>query len=721
MRKSIVFFIRTTRSRRVLAACMAVAGWLCGSAPAMATAVPVPPVRTAEAPDRFVKSNEPEMPLDSAVPMRRTIREVRIAGQRSVHNKTVPVQQLSREELLRFHPQQVGELVKRFSGVQVKDYGGIGGMKTVSVRSLGAAHTAVVYDGIVLGDAQNGQIDLSKLSLDRVGSVRLCNAMPGSLFSPARHFSAAAVLEVVPQTALADTQRQTVALGLTGGSFGFWSPALGYEQRIGRRVRLGLDGRYTRVKGDYPYWLANGTASERRRRDNADVQSGHADLHINVQLPEKQVLDVGFHYDESDRGLPGAVIFYAPSSQQRWHERTLWAQARHRVAYGHGFSQKSALKYAHDDTRFLDPQALTESGRTDDRYRRQEVYASTAALFQPLAAPRWAFSAALDAAYTFLSANTPNFVYPHRTSLWFNVAGAYRHPYVEVEANLLNSAYWEGVQSGAGAAENRFKASPAVSVGVMPLGHPAWVIRLFYKDIFRMPTFTDLYYDRVGNAGLRPEKARMADLGMSYVLEASALSRSATALPEDFRMEISADVYKQWVTDKIVAFPTKNLFRWTMMNVGKADITGVDVAFKLASAWGKTGVWRDFGTSLYGTYTFQWSRDRTDPAEPTYNRQITYTPVHAGSGGLTLSWRYLSLSYGLTWSGARYCLPENRPENRLAPYAEHNLSLTGRWRMWKGQWEAGVDWLNVANTNYEIVRYYPMPGSQFRITLKCRY
>lgn len=719
MRKSIAFFIRITRSRRVLTACVAVAGLLCGSAPAKEPEAPEQPVRAAVKAG-VPEGSEPEIPLDSAVPMRRTIREVRIAGQGLVR-KTVSVQQLSREELLRFHPQQVGELVKRFSGVQVKDYGGIGGMKTVSVRSLGAAHTAVVYDGIVLGDAQNGQIDLSKLSLERIGAVRLYNAMPGSLFAPARHFSAAAVLEVVPQTALADTQRQTVALGLTGGSFGFWSPALGYEQRIGRRVRIGLDGQYTRVKGDYPYWLANGTASERQRRDNADVQSGHADLHLNAQLNERQTLDVGFHYDESDRGLPGAVIFYAPSSQQRWHERTLWAQARHVVAYGHGFSQKSALKYAHDYTRFLDPQALTSSGLTDDRYRRQEVYASTAGLFQPLSAPRWSFSAALDAAYTFLSANTPNFVYPHRTSLWLNVAGAYRHPYVEVEANLLNSAYWEGVQSGAAAAENRFKASPAVSVGVMPLGQPAWVIRLFYKDIFRMPTFTDLYYDRVGNAALRPEKARMADFGMSYVLEASALSRSENALPEDFRLEINADVYKQWVTDKIVAFPTKNLFRWTMMNVGKADITGVDASLKITSSWGKTGVWRDFGTSLYGTYTFQWSRDMTDPAEPTYNRQITYTPVHAGSGGITLSWRYLSLSYGLTWSGARYCLPENRPENRLAPYADHNLSLTGRWRMWKGQWEAGVDWLNVANTSYEIVRYYPMPGSQFRITLKCRY
>ena len=46
-------------------------------------------------------------------------------------------------------------------GVTVKDYG-IGGLKTVSVRSLGANHTTVSYDGIALTDVQSGQIDIGR-------------------------------------------------------------------------------------------------------------------------------------------------------------------------------------------------------------------------------------------------------------------------------------------------------------------------------------------------------------------------------------------------------------------------------------------------------------------------------------------------------------------------------------------------------------------------------
>lgn len=47
--------------------------------------------------------------------------------------------------------------MKRFIGSYGTGYGGDpGGLKTVSVRSLGAKHTAVSYDGVTITDAQSG-------------------------------------------------------------------------------------------------------------------------------------------------------------------------------------------------------------------------------------------------------------------------------------------------------------------------------------------------------------------------------------------------------------------------------------------------------------------------------------------------------------------------------------------------------------------------------------
>ena len=72
---------------------------------------------------------------------------------------SAPLQILSAKNIEGLNVLQVSDAVKYFSGVTVKDYGGIGGLKTISVRSLGGNHTAVSYDGITLTDCQTGQID----------------------------------------------------------------------------------------------------------------------------------------------------------------------------------------------------------------------------------------------------------------------------------------------------------------------------------------------------------------------------------------------------------------------------------------------------------------------------------------------------------------------------------------------------------------------------------
>ena len=81
--------------------------------------------------------------------------------------ETVPIQSVSGDDIRMTGVQSVADAVKRLAGANVKDYGGIGGMKTVSVRNLGAQHTAVSYDGVAVSNTQAGQIDIGRFSLDK--------------------------------------------------------------------------------------------------------------------------------------------------------------------------------------------------------------------------------------------------------------------------------------------------------------------------------------------------------------------------------------------------------------------------------------------------------------------------------------------------------------------------------------------------------------------------
>ena len=98
-----------------------------------------------------------------------------------------PVQTISEAEISRLGTIGLHEAVKHFSGVSIKDYGGIGGLKTVSVRNMGASHTAIIYDGIAISDAQNGQVDISRFDLDDIKSVSISIGQEDDIFCGARH------------------------------------------------------------------------------------------------------------------------------------------------------------------------------------------------------------------------------------------------------------------------------------------------------------------------------------------------------------------------------------------------------------------------------------------------------------------------------------------------------------------------------------------------------
>ena len=126
---------------------------------------------------------------------------------------TAPLQVFSKDALKNLHALQVSDAVKHFAGVTVKDYGGIGGLKTVSIRSLGAQHTAVGYDGITLTDCQTGQIDIGRFSLDNVDRLSLNNGQSDNIFQPARFFASAGILNIQTLTPLFTKGKKTNIAG----------------------------------------------------------------------------------------------------------------------------------------------------------------------------------------------------------------------------------------------------------------------------------------------------------------------------------------------------------------------------------------------------------------------------------------------------------------------------------------------------------------------------
>ena len=98
------------------------------------------------------------------------------------HKEVIPSQTLTGEQLEKLSSNSVADALRYFSGLQLKDYGGVGGIKTVNIRSMGTNHLGISYDGVELGNAQNGQIDLGQFSLDNVEEITLFNGQKSHLY-----------------------------------------------------------------------------------------------------------------------------------------------------------------------------------------------------------------------------------------------------------------------------------------------------------------------------------------------------------------------------------------------------------------------------------------------------------------------------------------------------------------------------------------------------------
>src|SRR5690606_26871322 len=91
------------------------------------------------------------------------------AGKRKSSDITIS----QKREIVFLQPNDVGGIVQKLPGVTLKNYGGIGGMKTASVRGLGSVYQQVVIDGFSVPNTQTGMIDLGNIYASDIEYVSL--------------------------------------------------------------------------------------------------------------------------------------------------------------------------------------------------------------------------------------------------------------------------------------------------------------------------------------------------------------------------------------------------------------------------------------------------------------------------------------------------------------------------------------------------------------------
>jgi outer membrane cobalamin receptor len=480
-----------------------------------------------------------------------------------------------------------------------------------------------------------------------------------------------------------------------------------WEQRLTQRVSLSTSAEFLTASGKYEFRymrkqqdgaVAYDTTAIRQ---NGDIWAVRAEANLHGMIDDGFWKLKAYTY-HSERGIPGAIVNTVWRRGERQADHNTFVQGRWQKSLNERFTTQWVAKYAYYDTRYVNRD--TTQLQVDNKYQQQEALLSTSNAYDIL--PMLSVSLSYDFRWNHLrqtsnlKSQTSN---PYRFSNYVALATALTLPRLKAQASLLSTIVTDHTQQAS--SKNTSMLTPAFFLNVYPFDSQDFSVRLYAKKSFRMPTFNDLYYTEIGNANLVPESALQYNGGVSYDHQwQDGVLR---------RLHLQTDVYYNSVHDKIVAYPKGQQFRWTMLNLGKVHIKGIDVEGEASCAVG-----RDVVATIRAQYTYQDARDVTNSSDSYYRHQIPYIPWHSGSAIVNVQYGLWDLNYSFIYAGERYNQQENIPYNYMQPWYTSDLSLARQFKVNRVDLRVMLEVNNLFSQDYDVILNYPMPKRNYALTIK---
>lgn len=474
---------------------------------------------------------------------------------------------VSRKDTIPFiNSESVPQMLRRSSGVHIGDYGGLSGLKNVSLRGLGSAHTAIYLDGVRVGNVQSGQNDLSML-----GGVTLASAVVDYAQNSISFNTARPVFGKAPVSA---------KVSVRGGSFSTLMPSARLDFRLSDRLSLSAHADAVTYKGNYEY-------GDGKLRQNNDLRQFRGGLDL-FGIMEGGEYHVKAWYNDAERGTPGSISW---PSEDRQADRNAFIQAVARKRFTSAYTLDVSAKAALDDIHYSSAWGDSDYSQTEYQLNSSHRFRVNEHLLLCLSA---------DLAQDGLKSS----VYEaSRFSVLGVLSAAYRSSRFAADLALEYTGAFDRGQ------ESRTAFSPSLSLRY-DLAQGLSLIA-FGRRAYRIPTFNELYYVGYGNPSLRCEDAWMMDAGADWRRNIGF-----------FEVRARIDGYHNILSDKISSAPTpEDPNIWMPYNIGRVVSDGVDLS--AGTAYDRD-LWKG---SFDLRYSFQSAIDRT-PDSYSYGQQIAYVSRH---------------------------------------------------------------------------------------------
>lgn len=471
----------------------------------------------------------------------------------------------------------ISDILLQSPGLHVGDNGGYAGLKTVSLRGLGSAHTSVYLDGVRVGNVQSGQNDLGMIGLENVSSAVVDYAQNSVSFKTRRPvFSGRNVAGNIRMSA---------------GSFGTYLPAARLDFRLGDRLSLSANASGILSEGDFRY----GDGAVRTNNDLKQIHGG-LDLFGTMRGGEYHVK---VYANKAERGTPGSVSW---PSEDRQKDGNYLLQGLMDKQFTPLYSLKLSAKISYDDIYYT-------SQWGDSRYGQTELQLNSAHDFR--IKPWWKVSFAADMQWDGLASTSYN---ASRLAVLSALATSF------TTGRLIANMALEYCGAFDKDALDRYSFSPSIDLRYSIF--KGLDVMAFARRAYRIPVFNELYYVGYGNPQLRPEDAWLTDIGLDFYRQVA----------DSWAVKAKADAFYNRLKDKITSAPSvEDPNIWQPYNIGRVRSAGLDLVAGIEHR-GRLSYVFD------AKYSYQSAIDLTSDSY-SYGMQIPYIARHTVVLNGSLEWK----------------------------------------------------------------------------------
>ena len=475
-----------------------------------------------------------------------------------------------------------GEL-HQVPGLQLGDYGGFAGLKTVSLRGMGSPHTAVYVDGVRVGNVQSGQGDMGMLDIENFSSAVVDYAQNSISFNTVR--------PTFGQSRVAGKAE------FKAGSFGTYLPAARIDLKLSERLALSVNAAGVISKGDFP--VTDGAV-----RTNNDIRQVRGGVNLFGSMKDGDYHVKAF-YNAAERGTPGSISW---PSEDRQKDMNAYLQGVMKKSFSPLYTLRLSAKAGYDDIYYTSSWGDSQYGQTELQLNSSHVFSINS---------WWKVSLAADIQWDKLASTNYS---ASRTTAISAVSTSFNLNRLSLNAAAEYSGYFDRGH------KSRHAISPSLDFRVRTID--GLDIVGFARRAYRVPMFNELYYVGYGNPELKPEDAWLTDLGVDFHRQVS----------RTWNLKAKVDGFYNILSEKITSAPTaEDPNIWLPYNIGKVRSIGLDIVTGADFTYGE---WKG---EMDLRYSYQSAIDRT-PDSYSYGQQIPYIAKHTVTASVKASWKGYELN-----------------------------------------------------------------------------